>query len=178
MPWGLTRFHHSGQSHFVTLCCYHRPIRLLRCAQSLCRNSSRASIIFNRIRCREFHALWWADGPWPLRAGSGCLPRTQADESSSQPWSACGAVSGFRFTGTWSCRSMWARFAHCFGASALFRSKKVAEQKRYQRQDGLCDHEIERKIQGIAEVIGRRFVKIQDCFVILGFDRGCQGWRQ
>jgi hypothetical protein len=32
---GLTRFHHSGQSHFVTFCCYHRPIRLLRCAQSL-----------------------------------------------------------------------------------------------------------------------------------------------
>src|ERR1700716_2689286 len=29
MPWGLTHFHHSGQSHFVTLCCYHRPIRLL-----------------------------------------------------------------------------------------------------------------------------------------------------
>src|SRR5712671_2726527 len=24
MPWGLTRFHHSGQSHFVTFCCYHR----------------------------------------------------------------------------------------------------------------------------------------------------------
>jgi putative transposase len=24
MLWGLTRFHHSGQSHFVTLCCYHR----------------------------------------------------------------------------------------------------------------------------------------------------------
>jgi hypothetical protein len=37
----------------LTFCCYHRPIRLLRCAQS-------------------------------LRAGSGCLPRTQADESSSQ----------------------------------------------------------------------------------------------
>jgi hypothetical protein len=36
-----------------TFCCYHRPIRLLRCAQS-------------------------------LKAGSGCLPRTQADESSSQ----------------------------------------------------------------------------------------------
>jgi REP element-mobilizing transposase RayT len=36
-----------------TFCCYHRPIRLLRCAQS-------------------------------LRAGSGCLPRTKADESSSQ----------------------------------------------------------------------------------------------
>jgi hypothetical protein len=57
-----------------TFCCYHRPIRLLRCAQS-------------------------------LRAGSGYLPPTKADESSSQPWSGCGAVSGFRFTGTSSCRA-------------------------------------------------------------------------
>ena len=24
MPWGLTRFQHSGQSHFVTFWCYHR----------------------------------------------------------------------------------------------------------------------------------------------------------
>ena len=24
MPWGLQRFHESGQSHFVTFCCYHR----------------------------------------------------------------------------------------------------------------------------------------------------------
>ena len=24
MLWGLTRFHQSGQSHFVTFCCYHR----------------------------------------------------------------------------------------------------------------------------------------------------------
>jgi putative transposase len=24
MPWGLTRFHHSSQSHFVTFCCDHR----------------------------------------------------------------------------------------------------------------------------------------------------------
>jgi putative transposase len=24
MPWGLKRFQHSGQSHFVTFCCYHR----------------------------------------------------------------------------------------------------------------------------------------------------------
>ncbi|HEX3352123.1 MAG TPA: transposase [Terriglobales bacterium] len=24
MPWGLMRFQHSGQSHFVTFCCYHR----------------------------------------------------------------------------------------------------------------------------------------------------------
>ena len=24
MPWGLVRFHHTGQSHFITFCCYHR----------------------------------------------------------------------------------------------------------------------------------------------------------
>lgn len=24
MPWGLKRFHHSGQTHFVTFCCFHR----------------------------------------------------------------------------------------------------------------------------------------------------------
>src|SRR6202795_1834648 len=68
MPWGLTRSRESGQSHFVTFCCYHRPVRLVRCAQS-------------------------------LRAGSVCLPPTKADESSSQPWSGCGAVSGLQVYG-------------------------------------------------------------------------------
>lgn len=24
MPWGLKRYQHTGQSHFVTSCCYHR----------------------------------------------------------------------------------------------------------------------------------------------------------
>jgi len=24
MPWGLTRYHHTGQSHFATFSCYHR----------------------------------------------------------------------------------------------------------------------------------------------------------
>jgi putative transposase len=33
MPWGLTRFHRSGQSHFVTFCCYHRR-RLLTTDES------------------------------------------------------------------------------------------------------------------------------------------------
>jgi putative transposase len=28
MPWGLKRFQHSGQSHFVTFCCYHRRLLL------------------------------------------------------------------------------------------------------------------------------------------------------
>ena len=39
MTWGLTRFQHSEQSHFVTFCCYHQPIRLLCRAQPLCRKS-------------------------------------------------------------------------------------------------------------------------------------------
>jgi len=33
MPWGLTRFHQSGESHFVTFCCYHRR-RLLTTDES------------------------------------------------------------------------------------------------------------------------------------------------
>jgi putative transposase len=33
MPWGLTRFQQSGQSHFVTFCCYHRR-RLLASDES------------------------------------------------------------------------------------------------------------------------------------------------
>ncbi len=60
--WRHSLLPHKAGSNDVG--CYSGPLRL-----SLCRNSSRASIIFNRIRCREFHALWWADGPWPLRAG-------------------------------------------------------------------------------------------------------------
>jgi putative transposase len=24
VPWGLKRFHQSGQTHFITFCCYHR----------------------------------------------------------------------------------------------------------------------------------------------------------
>ena len=33
MPWGLKRFHHTDQSHFVTFCCYHRR-RLFTAATS------------------------------------------------------------------------------------------------------------------------------------------------
>jgi len=28
MPWGLTRYHHTGQSHFVTFFCCHRLLLL------------------------------------------------------------------------------------------------------------------------------------------------------
>ncbi len=29
MPWGLVRYHHTGQSHFITFCCYHRRALLI-----------------------------------------------------------------------------------------------------------------------------------------------------
>jgi putative transposase len=32
MPWGLVRFRHTGQSHFVTFCCYHRRLLLTTAA--------------------------------------------------------------------------------------------------------------------------------------------------
>jgi len=35
MPWGLTRFHQSGQSHFVTFCC-HRRLENLGPAEARC----------------------------------------------------------------------------------------------------------------------------------------------
>src|SRR5437868_9141098 len=35
MPWGLIRFQQSGQSHFVTFCCYHR--RRLLTTDASCR---------------------------------------------------------------------------------------------------------------------------------------------
>ena len=103
MPWGLARFQHSGRSHFVTFGCYHRPIRLLRGAQS-------------------------------LRAGSGCLPRTQAGESSSpggtsHPKIAKSAILGW---GTRRCRAFLAkellRFQHSelpavCGEAALYSSQ-------------------------------------------------------
>src|ERR1700733_2391342 len=46
MPGGLERFHHSGQSHFVTYCCYHRR-------QLFTTNASRRVFesALERVRC-------------------------------------------------------------------------------------------------------------------------------
>ena len=40
MPWGLRRFHHSAQSHFITFCCYHR--RQLLTTDASCKTFERA----------------------------------------------------------------------------------------------------------------------------------------
>ena len=35
MPWGLKRYQNTGQSHFVTFCCYHRRPRFTTDASRL-----------------------------------------------------------------------------------------------------------------------------------------------
>jgi len=51
MPWGLTRFHHTGQSHFVTFCCYHRR-------QSFTTNASRGIFESALERVRRSYRLY------------------------------------------------------------------------------------------------------------------------
>ena len=47
MPWGLKRFHHTGESHFVTFCCYHRRPLLSSDASKRVFESA-----LQRVRCR------------------------------------------------------------------------------------------------------------------------------
>jgi putative transposase len=47
MPWGLKRFHESGQSHSVTFCCYHRrPLFPTAIAKRI------FEAALERVRCR------------------------------------------------------------------------------------------------------------------------------
>ncbi len=51
MPWGLMRFHQSGQSYFVTFCCYHRH-------RSLTRDASRRIFESALERVRRSYRLY------------------------------------------------------------------------------------------------------------------------
>ena len=65
MPWGLTRFHHSGQSHFVTFCCYHRQRlfitdagrRIFESALERVRRSSRLHVYGYVVMPEHVHLL-------------------------------------------------------------------------------------------------------------------------
>src|SRR5256885_2653749 len=65
MPWGLTRFHHSGQSHFVTFCCYHRrrsfttdaSRRIFESALERVRRSFRLSVYGYVVMPEHIHLL-------------------------------------------------------------------------------------------------------------------------
>jgi putative transposase len=64
MPWGLTRFQRSGQSHFVTFCCYHRRLlvtdasrRIFEIALERVRRSYRLCIYGYVIMPEHVHLL-------------------------------------------------------------------------------------------------------------------------
>jgi putative transposase len=65
MPWGLTRFHHSGQSHFVTFCCNHRrPLfatdasrRIFESALERVRHSFRLQVYGYVVMLEHVHLL-------------------------------------------------------------------------------------------------------------------------
>src|SRR3989441_8794933 len=65
MPWGLTRFHYSGQSHFVTFCCYHRrrlfttdaSQRIFESALERVRRSFRLSVYGYVVMPEHIHLL-------------------------------------------------------------------------------------------------------------------------
>ena len=65
MPWALTRFRESGQSHFVTFCCYHRRSllitdasrRIFEAALERVRHSYRLSVYGYVIMPEHVHLL-------------------------------------------------------------------------------------------------------------------------
>jgi putative transposase len=65
VPWGLQRFHESGQSHFVTFCCYHRrplftaapPRRIFEAALERIRRNFRLCVYGYVVMPEHVHLL-------------------------------------------------------------------------------------------------------------------------
>src|SRR2546430_17681151 len=65
MAWGLTRLHQSGESHFVTFCCYHRrrsfttdaSRRIFESALERVRRSFRLSVYGYVVMPEHIHLL-------------------------------------------------------------------------------------------------------------------------
>src|SRR5579864_7725969 len=78
MPWGLTRFHQSGQSHFVTFCCYHRrrlldtdeSCRIFESALERARRSYRLYVYGYVVMPERVHLLL-SEPNCPLKPKSG-----------------------------------------------------------------------------------------------------------
>src|SRR6266550_1724459 len=81
MPWGLSRFHESGQSHFITFCCYHRhrlfttdaSRRIFESALERVRRSNRLYIYGYVIMPEHIHLLLSEpqSGSGPFKPGVG-----------------------------------------------------------------------------------------------------------
>src|ERR1700751_5015843 len=99
MPWGLRRFHQSGQSHFVTFCCYHRrrlldtdeSCRIFESALERVRRSYRLYVYGYVVMPEHIHLLLSEPNcPTQAKVGLEWAPRpsncpTQAKSSLSGP---------------------------------------------------------------------------------------------
>jgi putative transposase len=91
MPWGLTRFQHSGQSHFVTFCCYHRrrlltddeSRRIFEAALERVRRSFRLQVYGYVVMPEHVHLL--LSEPQRDVGGSGSAPLKPKDGLNGPP---------------------------------------------------------------------------------------------
>jgi REP element-mobilizing transposase RayT len=126
MPWGLTRFQQSGQSHFVTFCCYHRrgllttdeSCRIFESALERVRRSYRLCVYGYVVMPEHVHLLLsepqqdtLADALKSLKQGVsrrliGNLPLKPKPGLNGAPGDICGkrgtTISTFEIT-----RSLW-----------------------------------------------------------------------
>jgi putative transposase len=78
MPWGLERFQHTGHSHFVTFCCYHRrrlfiteaSCQIFESALERVRRSYRLYIYGYVVMPEHVHLLL-SEPEFPLKPTSG-----------------------------------------------------------------------------------------------------------
>jgi len=105
MPWGLTRFHHSGQSHFVTFCCYYRrqsfatgaSRRVFESALERVRCSYRLYVYGYVVMTEHVHLLLSEPQPGggPLKPDF-CLSGNPRWLSQRQPYALAGALKSLK----------------------------------------------------------------------------------
>src|ERR1700678_1605053 len=93
MPWGLTRFHQSGQSHFVTFCCCHRrrllisdeSCRIFESALERVRHSHKLYVYGYVVMPEHIHLLLSEPQKAELYSQSGTAPLKAKDGSNGPP---------------------------------------------------------------------------------------------
>jgi REP element-mobilizing transposase RayT len=108
MPWGLRRFHQSGQSHFVTFCCYHRRrlldsderCRIFESALERVRRSYRLYIYGYVVMPEHVHLLL-SEPNGPTQAKGGLEWATRRTELTHIPEPRLAFTERTRTWGTW-----------------------------------------------------------------------------
>jgi len=133
MPWGLTRSQQSGQSHFVTFCCYHRrrllisdeTRRIFESALERVRRSYRLYVYGYVVMPEHVHLSASRNrARWPRRwsrwsrehrgAWSGISPSSWGDCAASEPRAEIPSKSR-----DLSQKRAWVRHVSIFGRSAI-----------------------------------------------------------